>query len=310
MKRSAFYIFIVLGLLSGVRELIYAGLRKNKSGEFDKLTTIFIKPNSYNTLFIGSSRAESHFVPSIIDSITGLTSFNAGQAGAGLEQSMAVLKSYLVHSVPPCIVVLNIDIQKAASVHDSVYDFPKYFAYLFFNKKLDEYLEFADSRFRCFKWLPFCSMPYMNDYYLSASLRGWSGKPNEQDKMYIKGFSPEYMKTEVNLEKAYYAAANYELSDSFVKNLRELMLLCRNNHIQLILATTPLYHKAIENAKGMQLMKDLKKIAQDNKLPFIDDLDCECCRDKRYFANPGHLNKEGAFLFSEKFAFQLRQYLP
>jgi hypothetical protein len=309
LKKIFTYLLLVICLAYVVREFIYVGLRKNATGEFDKLNTIFIKQNNYDVLIIGSSRAESHFVPFVIDSITGLSSFNAGQSGAMQEMNLTVLRSYLVHSTSPNVAVLNIDIHLPNSGNDTIHHFPKYFPFLG-NDTLYDHLKNHDRRFKYFKWMPFYSLPYTNDYYLSASLRGWLGMTGETDKTYFKGFTPEQKWVE-DTDKDQNRAINYSFPPVFYKSINDIIAVCNQNNIKLVMVVSPLYCRLSEMIVNRStIIAMLKQLANNNGVIFMDYTTDDICTKKEYFINSRHLNKVGAYKFSQKFACQLLQYLP
>lgn len=55
----------------------------------------------YNIICLGSSRMKNGLDPVIIDSITGLKSYNAGVGGSSTLEAAMILKSYLVNHPPP-----------------------------------------------------------------------------------------------------------------------------------------------------------------------------------------------------------------
>ena len=150
MKRAIAYLSISIFIAYLTREVLYKGVRNNKNGEYHKLTAIFQKHNLYNAIFIGSSRAESHFNPQIIDSITHLNSFNIGIAGATMPIILGCLEAYLQNSKSPKYVIMNIDFQSFDRNKDTIYNFPRYFPYLD-NDKLYNSLNKLDARFLFFK---------------------------------------------------------------------------------------------------------------------------------------------------------------
>ena len=308
LKKIFTYLLLVICLSYVVREFIYVGLRKNTVGEFDKLNTIFIKQNNYDALIIGSSRAESHFVPFVIDSTTGLNSFNAGQSGAMQEMNLTVLRSYFVHNTPPKVVVLNIDIHLPNTGRDTIHHFPKYFAYLG-NDTLYDHLKEQDQRFKYFKWIPFYSLPYTNDYYLSASLRGWLGMAGERSKTYLKGFTPEQKWVE-DADKDQYHAINYSFPPTFYKSINNIIADCKQNNIKLVMVVSPLYYRLSEMiVNRTTTIAMLKQLANNNDAIFMDYTTDDICTKKEYFVNSRHLNKAGACKFSQKFGADLLQYL-
>lgn len=308
MKKIFIYLLLVICLSYVAREFIYVGLRKSSSGEFGKLNTLFIKQNFYDVLIIGSSRAESHFVPSVVDSVTGLDCFNAGQSGAMQELNLTILRSYLVHSTAPKILVLNIDIHLPNKGSDTIHHFPKYFPYLG-NNVLYEHLKKRDPRFSWFKWISFYSLPYINDYYLAASLRGWMDGKAEEDKEYTKGFIPEQKRVE-DPDKDSYPPIDYTIDSEVCRNVSEIISVCKQNNIWPVLVVSPLYYRVSESITDkVASISLLKKLANEHDIPFLDYTTDEMCYKKEYFVNPRHLNKTGAHIFSQKFAGHLLQYL-
>lgn len=308
LKKVFIYLLLAICLSYVARELIYVGLRKSSSGEFGKLNTIFIKQNFYDALIIGSSRAESHFLPAVINSVSGLDCFNAGQSGAMQELNLTILRSYLVHSAAPKILVLNIDIHLPNEGSDTIHHFPKYFPYLG-NNVLYEHLKKQDPRFCWFKWISFYSLPYINDYYLAASLRGWMDEKTDDDKKYAKGFIPEQKRVE-DPDRDTYPLIDYTIDAEVCKNINDIIAVCKQNNIWPVLVVSPLYYKVSESitdrAASISL---LKKLANEHDIPFLDYTTDEMCFKKEYFVNPRHLNNTGAHIFSQKFAEHLLQYL-
>jgi len=309
MRKIALYILAVICVAYIAREFIYYGLRKNKSGEFEKLTTIFIRQNNYDGLIIGSSRAESHFVPRVMDSLMHTSCYNAGLAGASPQLSLAALRAYISHSKTPSFVVFNIDLNLLDIETDTVRSFPKYFPFLG-NDAFYQDVKRIDPRFRYFKWLPFYSLPYMNDYYLSNAMHGWMGIETEHDHLYEKGFIPELVHVDSDLDQLNYQPQSIVISDKFKKCFTSLVKECSVNDVKLILVITPLYVKESASiADKAELISDIRAMATFNNLPLFDYTTDDICNHKEYFSNPRHLNKKGAILFTTEFAGQLSQYL-
>ena len=304
IKKLGIYILITIILSYLIRDLIYVGIRKNTMGEYDKLNTIFQKQNHYDMLFMGSSRAESHFNPQIIDSIIHTDSYNIGLAGITTPLALACLESYLIHSSMPKYVVLNIDFHSFTGNEDTIYRFPKYFPYLS-NNLLYEKLKEKDKRFYWFKWIPFYSMPFFSDKYLDASFRGYLGLRNESDKLYVKGYVPvsyEYAKDADTLGYYYYDHMLMPKEEVF-QSIDSIIGVCRKNAIQLVWVISPVYHKLTESVINRnELLHRLKEVAKSNNIVLFDYTYDSLCYNKYLFNDPGHLNEKGSRSFSVKFA--------
>ncbi len=310
MKRALIYTLIALGLLYIVRALEYEGLRKNKGGEFAKLRTVFEEENHFDILVIGSSRAECQFYTPLIDSITGMSSYNIGMTGAVMPLIAATLDAYLVNSSAPKYVILNLDLHSLGDNCDTVYKFPRYFAFLE-NEKLYEGLVARDQRFLFFKWLPFYSMPYYSNRYFSNSVRGWLDQPTKYDADYELGFAPSIVDSSWgNLETAKMKITNPDIPPAVWESVDHIRNVCSANKSTLILVVSPLYYRQEECVSNYQKSQNaFKDYSETNKLTFIDFGHDTIRFQKDLYSDPAHLSKEGAKQFTRRFSAVLMQYI-
>ena len=136
---------------------------------------------------LGSSRAEMHLDVNLLDSLTGLNSFNAGVSGASTRMAFIVLRSYLQHSNMPKTIFLEIDFHISHLKTDTIFNFTRYFCYLS-NPVLYSELKKIDARFIQFKYNPFYSLPFSGINSLSPALHGWLRKTTKYDMYYRNGF--------------------------------------------------------------------------------------------------------------------------
>lgn len=296
-------------LLYAVREFLYAGMRKNRQGEFAKLNEWISGQTSFDALVIGSSRAESHFHPRIFDSITGLKTFNAGMSGAMLPVALTQLKVFLTSHPAPKYLLLNIDLHAFNVNDDTLHNFPKFFPYLN-NDTLYQALKMHDQRFVFFKHFPFYSLPFLNDYYLSSAFRGYFNKPTNYDKSYYNGFVPEQIDFTSNVDVFNYRFTNYQPSAKIMEALHQIIEVCKLKNIQLFMVVSPLYYKmsAVISNKT-PLASQFNSIAKAQNAVWLDFTNDEMCYQNQYFVNPKHLNERGALIFSQKMAQKLKQYI-
>jgi hypothetical protein len=310
MKRTLPYIVLTIVLLYAVRACEYAGLRRVQGGEFAKLRTVFEEKNNFDLVIIGSSRAECQFYNPIIDSATGLRSYNLGMTGAVMPLIASTLEAYLVNSAPPKYVVLNLDLHSLGDNTDTVYKFPRYFAFLG-NEKLYEGLVARDQRFLFFRWLPFYSMPYFSNRYLSNSVRGWLNKPTQYDGDYEQGFAPSIPDTTLgDLDTAQMLNANPDIPPAIWESMERIRIVCSENNCRLIMVVSPLFHRQEESvANYMRSFEAFRIYADANQIPFLDYGHDSIRFQKEFYADPAHLNRAGAKIFTRRFSSGLMQYL-
>lgn len=309
MKRALVYTVIAILLAYAVRELEYYGIRRSKHGLFAKYNTCFVEKNNYNLLVIGSSRAESHFRPDLLDSATGLNSYNAGMPGATMPFIEGTLEAWLENSAPPEHLILNVDYHRFNASEDTIRQFPGYFPYMSNHALYAKFSE-RDKRFPWFRWVPFYSMPYFNARYLDNSIRGYLDIPGKYDTTYIKGYTPIPVPAPYDLDTVAYPRYSSCLQPASWKSLQHIIAICKEKNIRLVLVLSPMYHRLTESITNEpQLVAELKAICGKNGLACFDYSLIPMCYDKRYFSDEDHLNRDGALVFSRMFCRDFVQYL-
>ena len=300
MKKIILYLFLIIVAGYAVREILYCGLRENKCGIFDKYNTIFLNRNNFETIIIGSSRAESHYSCKIIDSALHTNSYNIGIQGASQPFALDVFNAYLENSAFPKNVIFNIDHHINTCDNDTVFMFPRYFPYLK-NKTLYNALKKRDKRFTAFRYVPYYGLAYMGDNYFSGALRGVFNKPGKYDLNYYKGYT-KIMDVKWKY-KPYYACDE----DVMYNRIDSISALCKEHHANLFLVISPIYFKAealILNRK--ELIKKLNDKARANGLTLLDYSDDVISKDSSLFADPYHLKEQGALLFTNELTKDLK----
>ena len=301
MKKIILYLLIVIAAGYAVREIIYCGLRENKEGIFDKYNTIFLKKNNYETVIIGSSRAESHFSCRMIDSVLHTDSYNIGIQGASLPFALDVFNAYLANSTFPENVIFNIDHHINTCDNDTVFMFPRYFPYLK-NKTLYKALEKRDKRFSAFRYAPFYGLAYMGDNYFYSAMRGFFNKPGKYDLKYYKGYT-SIMDVKWKY-KPYYACDE----DIMYNRIDSIAALCKMHHANLFLVISPIYYKASDLILNRSaLIEKLKAKAASDNIMLMDYSNDQISKDSTLFADPYHLKEKGAELFTEELTEDLKK---
>lgn len=282
------------------------GIIKNKQGLFEKYTTMFLKANNYNVLFLGSSRTETHFNTRIFDSLTGLNSFNLGVTGASPRIAFGILKAYTSKSAMPEFLIYDLDFHFLKYGIDTIRHFPRYFPFLE-NKELFNQFNQMDSRFTQFKYNAVYSLPFSNMRLLAASLHGWLNITGKYDTTYYKGFTnvcfTDTLTSELNRPfYGYIHTVERNYIDSIIG-------FSKKNNIKLMLLTSPMYAAvAKEMINKSQVIKQLHDIASFNNLDYSDCSVRSYSIKKRYFTDYYHMTGEGAAIFTREFAVNFQQY--
>lgn len=308
--RPLLFAITAIALLYAIRELEYAGLRKSSRGEFAKLREAFLEPHPCDILILGSSRAECQFYPPVIDSATKLHTFNIGMTGATMSFVRTSLEAYLENSPAPKYILLNLDLHSLTDNPDTVHHFPRYFAYLS-NEKLRAGLQKSDSRFTAFRWCAPYSMGYFNARYLNASLRGWLDQPGKYDSTYYEGFTPcENSPYLGNYDTLHLPVINTGFPEFFWTELAAIRKICTEKKIELILVISPV-HEAQEKhvLNYAQIESGIIRYSVNEQVKLMNLGKNPVRYQQKYYADPAHLNREGAILFSRIFSDSLAQYI-
>ncbi len=285
--------------LYGFRFLHYKGLMKQDKGFYGKLNTVFYHNNRFNTLFLGSSRAEMHYDIRFIDSKTGWDSYNVSMAGATPGMAFSVLKIYLSRSSSPDRIFYEVDLHSMKEEYSEIFDFNNYFPLLsdpFIRK------EFAaiDPRMKHFYWNPFYSLPYTGLKNISTGLHAWLNLPTQSDALYYKGF----MKDTVNQygyqknQKSEYVS----LSQHHRNYLDSLIELCNKNKIRLFLISSPYFAGGqLIMANKKQMAAQIQGLAKQHNISYWDLSSLDFCNKRELFRDQTHLNAKGAEVFSQHF---------
>jgi hypothetical protein len=303
MRRSAIYILFAVLLSFGVRFLLHEGIRQNKEGVYGKFSTVFREKNNFNTVFLGSSRAETHFDCSIFDSINGTSSYNLGMEGASIELSYHIFKAYLQKSAPPENVILSVDHIFNYEKADTVFMYPRYFPYMQ-NKELYSGLNKIDRRFSVFRFVPFYSMAHMGQKYVQASLRGYLKASSALDSNYRRGFFPFENKIYLPENPEKFKAIPDEKIDAWVDSFA---VLCAEKKSSLMLVITPVHREYYRATEGIEQNLDaLARKSAKYGFPLYNYTNDAFCKEDSMFYDGFHLNGRGAGAFSRRFSFDFR----
>jgi len=301
IRRILLYTALLIGLAYLLNGLLLEGLRRNRSGLYDKYTTSFLRANSYNTLMLGSSRSFMHIDNRLFDSLTGTHSFNLGLPGATTRMSYACLRAYLVHSAKPERVFLELDFHISHLRTDTIYNFSTYFPYLS-NPELYRQFSAIDPRFRYFKTIPFYSLPYLGIKSLSASLNGWRGRSGPYDGYFREGFFENRLRDDYNnfRVKSYHGYICPE-SRAYLDSIIDL---CRSNRIELCFTMSPAYQDSrAEVLNRDRIIAQYAAIAAAHRLPLFDfSSDSSIVSDPALFEDNYHLLYPGARMYTRKLA--------
>jgi hypothetical protein len=306
IRKISIYTFIFVISIYSFEWFILSGLRKSPKGMYEKLNTTFLKQNSFDVIFLGSSRMFMHLDNRLYDSVFNTNSYNIGLAGATTRISYITLKSYLVNSQKPKTLYFELDYHISHLETDSIFNFSTYIPFLQ-NKTLYSEFNKIDSRFFHFKYNPIYSLPHIGTGGFGASLNTWFGRTGMYDQFFEKGFFENKIKD--NFGMAGHVNKNAKIGSETKMYLDSMIRFCQNNQIELIFTISPAYKNvSIDIPQHQKVITSLKKIAAKNTIRTYDfSSDLELISTESYFEDNYHMYYEGARKYTLKLCDSLKK---
>lgn len=237
------------------------------------------KPQQYDVVFLGSSRANNHFVPQLfIDK--GFSAYNFGISGSRLEESALLLELLLANGTKIKNLVVEVDLNINSNGY-SEGTRANFYPYLKESNLISSYYQNIEDFDRLY-YLPFYR--YLKyDAKIGTRELFFTVAERPSKALQKHGFYP--LK---NTGKA----MKYDLSRHYPKKNRgyeSIKKICKENQIRLIAVTTPM----CENVKNKGYFEEVVQLYPEvhNFEDVVTNEDC--------FSSCGHMNEKGATLFTQ-----------
>lgn len=249
-------------------------------------------------VILGSSRARHHYVPSIISDSLGLSCYNLGENGKNIYYQFANLNLLLTHQTPKLIIYdcFSVDVMKADFKYDfgSLSDlYPVYGK----NNVVDSMIEMQGTQYtsRILVSHVYRYNSRFLDHLLSRSESGFNGY-DPLSGTYKKDISvhEENEKLTIDHNKIHF--------------IDKLIQTCREKNIAIIIAVSPRYALNENDNPITKKYEVVRDLCDNNNVPFLYyELDDRFLSNGQLFKDVGHLNNEGARLFTQIFAHDLKE---
>jgi hypothetical protein len=258
-------------------------------------------------LITGSSRALVHYDPRIIETTTGRTAFNIGRNGSQTDMQLAVLKAYLENNAKPKLVVHNLDLFSFVTSRE-IYDAAQYIPYL---NSSALYTGARRVYPHAWKWKRLPLYGYLVEdmrFTWITGLKGFFGIHPPED--HFLGFLPRHSPWTGDFDKFVRenpTGVKFDIEAQGVKDLTELLDVCRKNTIPVLLVYSPEYSEMqnIERNRD-EIFAIFRNLSEQFGISLWDYSDSPLSTHRNNFYNSQHLNANGARAFSTIFAQQLR----
>ena len=272
---------IVLLLSAFVLDFIYTAVFAQSETRNKVENVINSKPQNYDVIILGTSRANNHFVSELFEK-EGLKTFNYGMSGAHLFETSLMLKLMVERGWKIKNIIVETDLNLSNEKRDNG-TFGRFMPFMHQSKTITSHFK-NEPDFTELYYVPFYRYIQFDE---KVGFRAWYktliDEPTNSlanNGYYPLGFNPKAnMKN--NIESLVPLRNRY---------FEEIKQICKDNHINLIAVTTPM----CSNVKGMDYFKKVKAL-----YPEIKEYEHVVDGDQ-YFSSCGHLNDKGARLYTSK----------
>ena len=277
-KLTVLFVFILF-IASLLLDVIFTTII-SQSSERNKVENVMHSfGKKYDVVIMGTSRANNHFVTDLFEK-KGLKSFNYGISGSHLFETSLLLKVMIANKFQIKNLILEADLSICNEKRDEGTT-ARFMPYIHTNSIIKEHYK-NEPDFLQLYYVPFyryikfdAKIGFREVYEVLAK------KPT--NTLYNKGYYP------LNSDKK--GSMKNDISTLKVirnKYYEAIKKMCKQNNINLIVVMTPM----CQNTKGLDYFDKVKK-----QYPEINNFE-NTVRDDRYFASCGHLNNEGAIIYT------------
>ena len=277
-KLSVLFVFILF-IASLLLDVIFTTII-SQSSERNKVENVLHSfEKKYDVVIMGTSQANNHFVTDLFEK-KGLKSFNYGISGSHLFETSLLLKLMMANKFQIKNLILEADLSICNENRDEGTT-ARFMPYIHTNSIIKEHYK-HESDFKQLYYVPFYRyIKFDAKIGFREVYEVLSKKPT--NTLYNKGYYPLIsdkkgsMKNDISTLKV--------IRNKYYEEIKKL---CKQNNINLIVVMTPM----CKNTKGLDYFDKVKK-----QYPEINNFE-NTVTDDRYFASCGHLNNEGAIIYT------------
>ena len=283
-----FFLFAITDFLSGG---VFSYLRAHAKGGVEKEFSNLFEKDNHEVLILGSSRANHHYVPEVIEKQWNVECYNGGFDGNGVILAYPIICNVIERQKPKLLIYeVSVGFDIVENVEDA--NNTRYISNLkpyYRNEKASEVIASVSGN----EILKLHSALYRHNSSLIPlvidNLTTRKGR--------IDGYTPLY-KIYKPEKGASSKKAIYTLDSLKLDYLEKLASLNKEKDLDIIWVASPQYYPDYDNS----IYEVAKNIASKYDVPFMD-----YTKDKRfvghemYFSDPTHMNDTGARMFTNIF---------
>ena len=278
-SRLIVFILIAILLLAVVLDWGYTTIFQQSSTRGKIEYVYHSSPQQYDVVFLGSSRANNHFVAPLFEE-KGIKTFNYGMSASHLFEASLLLKLMVERKFVIKKLILETDMNLANETRDAGIS-AQFLPYLHDSQIIKDHFSVEQDFWKLY-YIPFYRyLAFDAKIGFREMNRSWRQVPtNYLDNL---GYHPLGGKKKGNMKND--IRKMKPLDNRYYK---EIKAICKANNIEMIALMTPM----CSNVKGMDYFDKVK-----SKYPEIHNYE-KAVEGDQYFSSCGHLNDEGARKFT------------
>lgn len=271
---------IILFIAALLLDMLYTTIISN-STERNKVENVIHTSNKkYDVIFMGTSRANNHFVTKVFED-KGYKAFNYGMSGSHLFETSLMLKLMLANNYKIKNLILEADLSICNEKRDEGTT-ARFMPYIHQNEIIKNHFK-NEADFNQIYYLPFYRYIKFDNKIGFREVYDVTSK-KKTNTLHNKGYYPLISKKQGNMKND--ISALKPLKNRYYEEIKRI---CKENNIKLTVVMTPM----CENTKGLDYFEKVKHL-----YPEIHNFE-NVISDDKYFASCGHLNDEGAKIFTK-----------
>jgi hypothetical protein len=277
--RLLVFIVVAVLLLAVVLDWGYTTIFQQSSNRGKIEYVYHANPQQYDVVFLGSSRANNHFVAPLFEE-KGIKTFNYGMSASHLFEASLLLKLMVERKFVIKKLILETDMNLANETRDAGIS-AQFLPYLHDSEIIKDHFSVEQDFWKLY-YIPFYRyLAFDAKIGFREMNRSWRQVPtNYLDNL---GYHPLGGKKKGNMKND--IRKMQPLDNRYYK---EIKAICKANNIELIALMTPM----CSNVKGLDYFDRVK-----SKYPEIHNYE-NAVEGDEYFSSCGHLNDEGARKFT------------
>ncbi len=278
-SRLIVFILIAILLLAVVLDWGYTTIFQQSSTRGKIEYVYHSSPQQYDVVFLGSSRANNHFVAPLFEE-KGIKTFNYGMSASHLFEASLLLKLMVERKFVIKKLILETDMNLANETRDAGIS-AQFLPYLHDSQIIKNHFSVEQDFWKLY-YIPFYRyLAFDAKIGFREMNRSWRQVPtNYLDNL---GYHPLGGKKKGNMKND--IRKMKPLDNRYYK---EIKAICKANNIEMIALMTPM----CSNVKGLDYFDRVK-----SKYPEIHNYE-KAVEGDQYFSSCGHLNDEGARRFT------------